>query len=181
MLIKCFQSSISKSSLSLCINSLGHNYKLQLGSNYVNNNFFCSSSKYNNSNIDNNNIFENVNVNENTLINNSKIIYKALFAGNLKMLKRISVFGTVVSVIGMPFMLTMEISSIPYAGQIAIASTALFTSVGSTIFLKVITHPYVTVMYENFGNNIPTGERQLSVKRVSIFKYKYVFFIFYFY
>jgi hypothetical protein len=73
-------------------------------------------------------------------------VYEGKFAAKLHLLKRIS-FGTcMLSVTGLPTLfLTGQIpTSISPTGQIAIVCTALVSSVGSTVLLHLITHPYVS-------------------------------------
>lgn len=46
----------------------------------------------------------------------------------------------------------MQSGIVPYAGQIAIASTVFFTSFSSTLLLQVVAHPYVATLYEVTNN-----------------------------
>ena len=70
-------------------------------------------------------------------------------------------------------------SSISLVGQVAIAGTAALTSLSSTLFLHLITHPYVATLVEIKSDGIiptnvqgmtePNNERKLIVSRVNIF------------
>eukprot|EP01041_Mallomonas_annulata_P012149 gene12149-25497_t len=90
------------------------------------------------------------------------LIYKGNFAFQLRLLKQVSISSSILSMVGMPIALTVN-TGVPFAGQIAIASTALFTSVSSTLFLQALTYPYVSTLHEL----IPTSNAPIDRKFVS--------------
>ena len=78
------------------------------------------------------------------------LIYEGPFAGTLKRLRRFSIASTTLAFVGFPLTAIFGIpnSSISLAGQVAVVGTSLLASVSSTFFLQLVTHPYVTQLYE---------------------------------
>jgi hypothetical protein len=78
------------------------------------------------------------------------LIYEGPFTGTLKRLRRFSIASTTLACIGFPLTAIFGIpnASISLAGQVAVVGTSLLASVSSTFFLQLVTHPYVTHLYE---------------------------------
>lgn len=56
-------------------------------------------------------------------------------------------------------------------GQVAIGGTALLSSLGSTVFLQTVTHPYVTSLYEIKNDGEPhddTKPRKFRALRLDL-------------
>ena len=117
--------------------------------------------------------------------------YQGEFANKLKWLRRVSFGSSVVSVFVIPFVMLTGVAgtgSIPLVGQAVIISTALVTSLSSTLFLHMVTHPYVVSLkelyLENPNKNVDSNgteieknmqvqsressDRQLTVTRINV-------------
>ncbi len=96
-------------------------------------------------------------------------IYHGHFSTRLKWLKRFSVTSSVFSMTIFPYLVHAHASAeIALAGKIAIVGTAILSSIGSTIMLKLITGPYVCAVYENEEENLK-NDRELVVTQLNIF------------
>ena len=94
---------------------------------------------------------ENASVTDRKVVKVEKVlVYNGTYEAKLKRLRRISLFSSVVSSIGLPLVLLLDLtgSSIPYAGQMAISSTVIVVSISSTIFLNFLCKPYVTTLHK---------------------------------
>lgn len=98
------------------------------------------------------------------------LIYEGLFSQSLRLLKQVSVGSSIICIFGLPIALTTN-TGIPLLGLIAIGGSALFTSLSSTLFLSVITYPYVLKLYE-----IPTfngDDRKFIAERLRLTGFSY--------
>lgn len=98
--------------------------------------------------------------------------YDGFYASKLKMLRRISITSSILSVFGLPIVISMSSGDMSVAAKISIASTAVVASVGSTAILQAITHPYITSMSylkggKHEGDNA-AGNYKLKAVRMSI-------------
>ena len=95
-------------------------------------------------------------------IDNKTLIYHGNYEPKLKLLRRISLLSSVVSVIGLPLLITSDFghNSVPEIGKIAVSICVMFASVSSTSFLSLISKPYITKMYVI---NDTTSENNISI------------------
>jgi hypothetical protein len=75
-------------------------------------------------------------------------VYKGFFASNLKWLKRFSIGSSAACMVGLPLLLITSTAAIAFGGKVAIAGTALVTSVSSTCMLQYCTSPYIVSLDE---------------------------------
>jgi len=102
-------------------------------------------------------------------ISSKSQIYDGPFSTKLKWLKRFSVTSSVFSITIFPYLVhTYASAEIALVGKIAIVGTAILSSIGSTIMLKLITGPYVCAIYEYKGE-MTNNDRELIVTQLNIF------------
>ena len=73
----------------------------------------------------------------------SLILYQGPFSSLAKRLKRISITSAIVSIIGIPLLITFHSGDVPVSGQAAVGSTAIIAATGSTAALSFCFGPYV--------------------------------------
>lgn len=78
------------------------------------------------------------------------ILYEGAYSTKLRYLRIISFGSSLFCTVGLPLGLcfTNIGGSVPFVGQLLIASTAMLISLSSTGFLQVVTHPYTVVLRE---------------------------------
>lgn len=72
--------------------------------------------------------------------------YDGFYSEKLKLLRRISITSSFISVFGLPVVISLSTGDMSVAAKISIAATAVVASVGSTAILHAITHPYITTL-----------------------------------
>eukprot|EP01035_Chromulina_nebulosa_P030846 gene30846-41036_t len=77
------------------------------------------------------------------------LVYEGTFSKKVRLLRRVSLTSTICSAIFMPLALTIQSDVIPFAGQVAVASTVFVASSSSTAMLGLVTFPYVAMLYEH--------------------------------
>lgn len=82
-------------------------------------------------------------------------IYSGIYSEKMRLLRRVSIASSVGCGVGLPLALNMISSSLDPIAQIAVTGTAIFASLSSTLFLQLITHPYV-VSLEEITPSLPT-------------------------
>ena len=99
-------------------------------------------------------------------IDNKTLIYHGNYEPKLSLLRRISLFSSVISVIGLPLLITSDFghNSVPEIGKIAVSVCVMFASVSSTSFLSLISKPYITKMYIINNNNGTTNSSNITNK-----------------
>lgn len=104
------------------------------------------------------------------------IIYEGAYCTKLRCLRVVSFGSSVFCTIGLPLGLafTGMGGSVPFVGQVLIASTAIFISVSSTAFLQLVTHPYTVVLKEipqkgNEGKTVALNDRVFRATRVGVY------------
>ena len=95
------------------------------------------------------------------------IIYEGAFSSKLRLLRIVSFGSSIFCTVGLPLGLgfTGMGGSVPFVGQVLIASTAILISLSSTAFLQVVTHPY-TVVLKEIPQKIKEGEVLNNQNRV---------------
>ena len=103
-------------------------------------------------------------------------IYEGNFGSKLRSIRRLSAMSSIVSTIGFPIAISLGNSTVmPLAGQIAMATTIIITSLSSTLFLQLVCHPYVTELDEIpsaadiKANGSSKVDRRFRAKRLNIF------------
>ncbi len=91
----------------------------------------------------------------------SLILYEGPFASLAKRLKRISITSAIVSIIGIPLLITFHSGDVPMSGQAAVGSTAIIAATGSTVALSFCFGPYVNEM--SYVKNKKDGEEEKDV------------------
>lgn len=82
------------------------------------------------------------------------LIYEGPFASLSRRLKRISVTSAIVSIIGIPLLITFHSGDVPASGQMAVGATAIIAATGSTAALSFCFGPYVnTLTLEEINNS----------------------------
>ena len=78
------------------------------------------------------------------------ILYEGAYSTKLRCLRIVSFGSSVFCTVGLPLGLcfTGMGGSVPFVGQVLLASTAMLISLSSTAFLQVVTHPYTVVLKE---------------------------------
>ncbi len=104
-----------------------------------------------------------------TTPSSGKLVYEGTFSDKLKRLRRISLASSIFSSVGFPLLISYGHSTtMPVVGQVALASTIIFTSVTSTVFLQAICYPYVTVLEDisstNANLDIKSTDTKLNLK-----------------
>ena len=74
------------------------------------------------------------------------IIYEGPFASLSKRLKRISITSAIISIVGVPLLITFHSGDVPASGQLAVGSTAVIAATGSTVALNFCFGPYVSTL-----------------------------------
>ena len=95
-------------------------------------------------------------------------VYKGFFSANLKWLKRFSVGTSFACVIGLPLVLLTSTAAITMGGKVAIAGTALLTSVSSTGMLQYCTNPYIISLDEIKTEAEQPCDRRLVATRLGV-------------
>jgi hypothetical protein len=95
------------------------------------------------------------------------IIYEGAFSSKLRLLRIVSFGSSIFCTVGLPLGLgfTGMGGSVPFVGQVLIASTAILISLSSTAFLQVVTHPY-TVVLKEIPQKVKEGEVLNNQNRV---------------
>lgn len=97
-------------------------------------------------------------------------MYDGKYRSKLQWLRRVSFSSSVLSIFGFPIAFHLgAAASMPLIGQIMIASTAVLTSVSSTIFLQTITSPYVAQLKEMQEFRHLPDQRRFSAERINLF------------
>jgi hypothetical protein len=94
-------------------------------------------------------------------------VYKGFFSANLKWLKRFSVSTSLACIVGLPLLLLTSPAAITMGGKVAIAGTALLTSVSSTSMLQYCTSPYI-ISLEEIKTSEQSCDRRLVATRLSV-------------
>lgn len=82
------------------------------------------------------------------------LIYEGPFASLSRRLKRISITSAIVSIIGIPLLITFHSGDVPASGQMAVGATAIIAATGSTAALSFCFGPYVnTLTLEEINNS----------------------------
>lgn len=100
------------------------------------------------------------------------LLYEGEFTPNIRRLRIVSMGSSLLSAFGMPLALTISTGSVPLIGQIAIISTALCISLSSTLFIQLVTFPYVTRLVEIpplEGVNVDFEDRVFKATRINVF------------
>lgn len=104
------------------------------------------------------------------------IIYEGAYCTKLRCLRIVSFGSSVFCTIGLPLGLafTGMGGSVPFVGQVLIASTAIFISLSSTAFLQLVTHPYTVMLKEipqkgNEGKTVALNDRVFRATRVGVY------------
>jgi hypothetical protein len=100
------------------------------------------------------------------------VIYEGIFAGKLRHLRIFSLGSALLSAFGLPLAMTISSGAVPLVGQIAIIGTAVCISVSSTVFLQLVTAPYVAKLIEIpplEGVEVDFEERVFKATRIDMF------------
>jgi hypothetical protein len=100
------------------------------------------------------------------------VIYEGIFAGKLRHLRIFSLGSALLSVFGLPLAMTISSGNVSLVGQIAIISTAICISVSSTVFLQLVTAPYVAKLIEIpplEGVEVDFEDRVFKATRIDMF------------
>ena len=82
--------------------------------------------------------------------------YIGTFGGTLKLLRRVSLCSATLSITSLPMMMVLN-GSAPTLPQLIVIGTAVTASLGSTLFLKLMSFPYVT----KFEEIASAGEKEV--------------------
>jgi hypothetical protein len=119
----------------------------------------------------------------------NKIHYTGHFGSVLKLLKRLSIGSALIStgilvssfwryyvfpslMLFQPVMMYLH-STTPDVGKCVIIGTAVFMSVGSTVFLKKMSYPYVTLLTEIKPLSSALDDRRFEANRINLFGFEY--------
>lgn len=96
--------------------------------------------------------------------------YDGFYSDKLKMLRRISISSSILSLFGLPVVISLSTGDLSTAAKVSIASTAVVASLGSTAILHAITHPYVTSLSYVAGGeqNSSTGPGNYRFRAVRL-------------
>jgi hypothetical protein len=100
------------------------------------------------------------------------VIYEGIFAGKLRHLRIFSLGSALLSVFGLPLAMTISSGNVSLVGPIAIISTAICISVSSTVFLQLVTAPYVAKLIEIpplEGVEVDFEDRVFKATRIDMF------------
>jgi hypothetical protein len=100
------------------------------------------------------------------------VIYEGIFAGKLRHLRIFSLGSALLSAFGLPMAMTISSGAVPVVGQIAIIGTAVAISVSSTVFLQLVTAPYVAKLIEIpplEGVEVDFEDRVFKATRIDMF------------
>lgn len=75
------------------------------------------------------------------------MVYEGTFGGTLRLLRRVSLCSASLSVTSLPAMMVLH-GTVPTLPQLVVIGTAVTASLGSTLFLKLMSFPYVTKLVE---------------------------------
>jgi hypothetical protein len=108
------------------------------------------------------------------------ILYEGAYSSKLRLLRMVSFGSSIFCTVGLPLGLafTGMAGSVPFVGQVLIASTAIVISLSSTAFLQVVTHPYTVVLKEipqklKEGEVLDVKNRVFRATRINVYG-KYV-------
>ena len=99
----------------------------------------------------------------------STLVYSGEHAAKIRLLRRVSLFSSVMSGTGLPLLLATSQSSIDPIAQIAVAATALITTASSTFFIHICTTPYVVALKETSQSMENSTERSFEATRLNLF------------
>ena len=98
----------------------------------------------------------------------STVVYAGEHADKIRLLRRVSLFSSVMSGTGLPLLLATSQSSIDPIAQVIVAVTALITTASSTLFIHICTKPYVVALKElSSSPQIPT-ERTFEARQLNL-------------
>lgn len=104
------------------------------------------------------------------------IIYEGAYSSKLRLLRIVSFGSSIFCTVGLPLGLgfTGMAGSVPFVGQVLIASTAILISLSSTAFLQVVTHPYTVVLKEiplklKEGEVLDNKNRLFRATRINVY------------
>mmetsp|Transcript_1813 Transcript_1813/g.2864 ORF Transcript_1813/g.2864 Transcript_1813/m.2864 type:complete len:204 (+) Transcript_1813:200-811(+) len=100
-------------------------------------------------------------------------LYEGSFGGVLSILRRVSLGSATLSITTLPVMM-MLYGTMPSVGQYTIVGTAVVMALGSTLFLKAMSYPYVIKLEEKSGNSdVPPEQRIFVATRLNMFGSEY--------
>ena len=104
------------------------------------------------------------------------IVYEGAYCTKLRCLRVVSFTSSIFCTVGLPLGLafTGMAGSVPFVGQVLIASTAIFISLSSTAFLQLVTHPYTVILKEIpqkhiEGEKIDQNNRMFRATRIGVY------------
>ena len=104
------------------------------------------------------------------------VVYEGAYCTKLRCLRVVSFTSSIFCTVGLPLGLafTGMAGSVPFVGQVLIASTAIFISLSSTAFLQLVTHPYTVILKEipqklNDGEIIDPKNRLFRATRIGVY------------
>lgn len=102
----------------------------------------------------------------------STVVYEGIqgFTKRLRWLRRVSLTSSVFSVVGLPLMIAMKMSTVALIGQYAIVGSVIMSTVSSTALLQLLTHPYVVRIHEIKNvNRVNIESRTFRAVRINVF------------
>lgn len=101
-------------------------------------------------------------------------VYVGPYEYRIRHLRRISLLSSLLSTVCLPLGIYFDLgTTMPMAGQIAIATTVIISSVSSTFFLHMICSPYVTSLQVlNYDPGNPK-DTTVAATRINIFGFSY--------
>lgn len=103
------------------------------------------------------------------------VAYIGTFGGTLKLLRRVSLCSATLSITSLPMMMVLH-NTTPSLPQLIVIGTAVTASLGSTMFLKLMSFPYVTKLEEiSNGDMTETSfhDRRFMAYRLSMLGTEY--------
>jgi hypothetical protein len=102
------------------------------------------------------------------------VAYIGTFGGTLKLLRRVSLCSATLSITSLPMMMVLN-GTAPSLPQLIVIGTAVTASLGSTMFLKLMSFPYVTKFEEipPVSDNQDFLDRRFMAYRISMLGMEY--------
>lgn len=98
----------------------------------------------------------------------SVTLYTGEHTAKIKLLRRVSLFSSVMCGTGLPLLLATSQSSIDPIAQVVVATTALLTTGSSTLFLHICTRPYVVSLRELHRPDLDSSDRSFEAIRLNL-------------